>query len=71
LPLNPQSFGPVAPDLAFNTALSFITNANWQAYSGEQTMSHFTQMAVLTDAQFPRHRSSHGAGYRADARHRA
>jgi len=47
LPFNPQGFGPVAPDLAFNTAVSFTTNTNWQAYSGESTMSYFTQMAGL------------------------
>src|SRR5262245_60873239 len=39
LPFNPQGFGGVAPDLAFNTAASFTTNTNWQAYSGESTMS--------------------------------
>src|SRR6267143_6749485 len=38
LPWNPQGFGAVAPDLAFNTAASFTTNTNWQAYSGESTM---------------------------------
>ncbi len=47
LPWNPQGFGAVAPDLAFNTAASFTTNTNWQAYSGETTMSYFTQMAGL------------------------
>ena len=47
LPLNPQNFGPVPPDLAFNTAASFTTNTNWQAYSGESTMSYLTQMAGL------------------------
>src|SRR5882724_3711951 len=47
LPLNPQNFPPVAPDLAFNTAASFTTNTNWQSYSGESTMSYFTQMAGL------------------------
>jgi len=47
LPLNPQSFPPVAPDLAFNTAASFTTNTNWQAYTGESTMSYLTQMAGL------------------------
>ena len=47
LPLNPQRFGPVAPWLAFNTAASFTTNTNWQAYSGETTMSYFSQMAAL------------------------
>ncbi|HHY99236.1 MAG TPA: potassium-transporting ATPase subunit KdpA [Firmicutes bacterium] len=52
LPLNPQRFGPVAPDLAFNTAASFMTNTNWQAYSGEKTMSYLTQMAGLTVQNF-------------------
>jgi len=47
LPLNPQNFGPVAPDLAFNTAVSFTTNTNWQAYTGESTMSYLSQMAAL------------------------
>ena len=52
LPLNPQGFGPVAPDLAFNTAVSFVTNTNWQAYVGETTMSHLTQLAGLTVQNF-------------------
>jgi potassium-transporting ATPase potassium-binding subunit len=52
LPLNPQGFGPVPPLLAFNTAISFITNANWQAYAGETTMSHLTQMVGLTANNF-------------------
>src|SRR5664280_2045844 len=52
LPLNPLSQPSVAPDLAFNTAISFITNANWQAYAGETTMSHFTQMVGLTTNNF-------------------
>jgi K+-transporting ATPase ATPase A chain len=47
LPLNPNGFGPVAPDSSWNTAVSFTTNTNWQGYSGETTMSHFTQMAGL------------------------
>src|SRR5262245_18832882 len=47
LPLNPQQFTGVNPDLAFNTAVSFTTNTNWQAYSGESTMSYFVQMAGL------------------------
>ncbi|MGE0681837.1 MAG: potassium-transporting ATPase subunit KdpA [Candidatus Binatia bacterium] len=47
LPLNPQQFGPVPADLAFNTAVSFTTNTNWQAYAGESTMSYLTQMAGL------------------------
>jgi potassium-transporting ATPase potassium-binding subunit len=52
LPWNPQGFGAVAPDLAFNTAVSFTTNTNWQAYSGESTMSYFTQMAGLAYHNF-------------------
>jgi K+-transporting ATPase ATPase A chain len=52
LPGNPQGFGPVAPDLAFNTAASFTANTNWQAYSGESTMSYLTQMAGLAYHNF-------------------
>ncbi len=52
LPLNPQGFAGVAPDLAFNTAVSFVTNTNWQSYSGEVTMSHFSQMAGLAVHNF-------------------
>ena len=52
LPFNPQGFAGVAPDLAFNTAASFTTNTNWQAYSGESTMSYFTQMAGLAYHNF-------------------
>src|SRR3984893_12704584 len=52
LPLNPQKFAGVAPDLAFNTAASFTTNTNWQAYGGESTMSYFTQMAGLAFHNF-------------------
>lgn len=52
LPLNPQGFAGLAPDLAFNTAVSFVTNTNWQAYSGEVTMSHFSQMAGLAVQNF-------------------
>ncbi len=48
LPLNPQGFGPVSPDLAFNTAVSFTTNTNWQSYGGESTLSYFSQMVGLT-----------------------
>jgi K+-transporting ATPase ATPase A chain len=47
LPLNPQGMSNVPPDLAFNTAISFLTNTNWQFYSGESTLSYFTQMAGL------------------------
>ncbi len=61
LPFNPMHFGskaapafaaPVTPDLAFNTAVSFVTNTNWQAYSGEATLSYFVQMAALTVQNF-------------------
>ncbi len=52
LPLNPRGFGAVAPDLAFNTSISFITNTNWQNYSGETTMSYLTQMLGLTVHNF-------------------
>ena len=54
LPLNPQGFnaGNVSPDLAFNTSTSFITNTNWQSYSGESTLSYFVQMAALTVQNF-------------------
>lgn len=52
LPLNPQGFVGVAPDLAFNTAMSFTTNTNWQAYGGETTMSHLVQMAGLAVQNF-------------------
>ena len=52
LPLNPQKFSGVAADLAFNTASSFTTNTNWQAYSGESTMSYLVQMAGLAFHNF-------------------
>src|ERR1700722_16231026 len=54
LPFNPQHFGgaQVPPDLAFNTSASFVTNTNWQAYSGEATFSYFVQMAVLAVQNF-------------------
>jgi K+-transporting ATPase ATPase A chain len=52
LPFNPQGLAGVAPDLAFNTAASFTTNTNWQAYSGETTMSYLTQMAGLAFHNF-------------------
>jgi len=52
LPLNPQGLGAVSPDSAFNTAVSFVANTNWQGYSGEQTMSYFTQMVVLAGQNF-------------------
>ena len=52
LPLNPQGFPNVPPDLAFNIAVSFVTNANWQAYAGETTLSHLSQMVGLTVNNF-------------------
>ena len=52
LPLNPAEQANVAPDLAFNTAVSFITNTNWQNYGGEGTMSYLTQMLGLTHQNF-------------------
>ena len=54
LPLNPQGFGAsnINPDLAFNTATSFVTNTNWQSYAGESTLSYFVQMAGLAVQNF-------------------
>jgi len=52
LPLNPQGFAGVPAPVAFNTAVSFITNTNWQSYAGETTMSNFTQMAALAVHNF-------------------
>ena len=52
LPLNPQGFGPLSPDLAFNTATSFTTNTNWQSYVGEAVMSYLSQMVGLVIHNF-------------------
>src|SRR5260221_3398776 len=52
LPINPADQSAVSPDLAFNTAISFVTNTNWQSYGGETTMSHLTQMVGLTVQNF-------------------
>ncbi len=52
LPLNPDGMSAVSPDLSFNTAVSFVTNTNWQSYGGETTMSYFTQMVALTVQNF-------------------
>ncbi len=52
LPLNPQALTAVAPDSAFNTAFSFVTNTNWQGYGGETTISYLTQMLALTVQNF-------------------
>lgn len=52
LPFNPQDFAAVSPDSAFNTAVSFVTNTNWQGYGGESTMSYLTQMLALAVQNF-------------------
>jgi K+-transporting ATPase ATPase A chain len=52
LPLNPDGMSAVSPDLSWNTAVSFVTNTNWQSYGGETTMSYFTQMVVLAVQNF-------------------
>lgn len=52
LPFNPQSFAGTSPELSFNTAVSFVSNTNWQSYAGETTMSYLTQMAGLTIQNF-------------------
>ncbi len=52
MPLNPQGFDGVSTHLAFNTAVSFVTNTNWQSYGGETTLSHFSQMVGLTTQNF-------------------
>jgi K+-transporting ATPase ATPase A chain len=52
LPFNPQNLGPVRPDLAFNSAVSFATNTNWQSYSGETTMSNLSKMLGFTVQNF-------------------
>ena len=52
LPLNPADMGPVSEHLAFNTAVSFVTNTNWQSYGGESTLSYLTQMLGLTVQNF-------------------
>lgn len=52
LPLNPQGFGAITPDSAFNTAISFVSNTNWQGYAGESTMGYLTQMLALTVQNF-------------------
>jgi K+-transporting ATPase ATPase A chain len=52
LPLNPQALGAVSPDSSFNTAISFVTNTNWQGYAGESTMGYLVQMAGLAVQNF-------------------
>ena len=71
LPFNPQKFGAVnPPHVAFNTAASFTTNTNWQAYAGESTMSYFTQMAGLAYHNFVSAAVGHRAGHCLHPRHR-
>ena len=65
LPAQSQGFGAVAPDLAFNTAASFVTNTNWQAYGGESTLSYLTQMLGLTVQNFVSAATGHGHSGRA------
>ena len=60
LPLNPQHFAGMEPILAFNTAVSFITNTDWQGYGGETTLSNFSQMAAITFPMFDRVRRRDG-----------
>ncbi len=60
-----------APDSAFNTAVSFVTNTNWQGYGGESTMSYLTQMLALDGAELPLRRHRHRRRRRAGARLRA
>src|ERR1700759_1969197 len=52
LPLNPEHMAAISPDSSFNTAISFVTNTNWQGYAGESTMSYLTQMLALTVQNF-------------------
>ncbi len=69
LPLNPQDLGAVSPDSSFNTAVSFVTNTNWQGYGGESTMSYLSQMLGLAVQNFVsaagRHRRAGGVHPRA------
>ena len=70
LPLNPQGLGPLSPHLAFNTAVSFTTNTNWQSYGGESTMSYFSQMVGADDPQLRLGGRRHRHRRRAGPRHR-
>ncbi len=71
LPLNPAGLPAVAPEVSFNTAVSFATNTNWQAYAGESTMSYLTQMLALDRAELRVGRDRDGGARRADPRLRA
>jgi K+-transporting ATPase ATPase A chain len=65
LPLNPAGMAAVSPDSAFNTAISFVSNTNWQGYAGESTMSYLTQMLALSVQNFLLRRHRHRGGVRA------
>ncbi len=67
LPFNPQGLDAVSPDLAFNTAMSFVTNTNWQSYTPETTMSYFTQMAGLPSTTGCRRRLASPSPWRLSA----
>ncbi len=71
LPLNPQEMAAVSPDSAFNTAMSFATNTNWQGYGGESTMSYLTQMLGLGVQNFVSAAVGHGRTRGADPRFRS
>ena len=71
LPLNPQDMSAVPADLSFNTAISFVSNTNWQTYGGESTMSYLVQMAGLTVQNFVSAADGHCARRRAGPRLRA
>ena len=71
LPLNPEGLGAVSADSAFNTAVSFATNTNWQGYGGETTMSYLTQMLGLTVQNFVSAARRHGGAGRVHPRVRA
>jgi hypothetical protein len=68
LPLNPQDLGQVKPALSFKTAVSFLTNTNWQNYGGETTMSYFSQIGVLSVQRFGQCRCRHGRRHRGGER---
>ena len=68
LPFNPQEQSAVAPDLSFNTAVSFVTNTNWQNYGGESTLSYLAQMARPDAPELPVGGDRHRAGGGADPR---
>ena len=68
LPLNPQGFDGLSAHLAFNTAITFVTNTNWQSYGGETTLSYFSQMVGLTTQNFVSAATGMAVGGRRHAR---